>query len=133
MNLLKLSASVAVFMVACSTTVVSNAEIKKCLEGDGSISYSDRACENALVVEKLDVQEIAPAGLTVLQAYQAQTAIDGPSTPLLPEIADDSSPAVQSQWAQMPAKQIRYSTDVETVSQARETLALLDRQLPSAR
>lgn len=132
MNFAKLSTNVAILTIACSTATLSNAEIKKCLENDGSVSYSDRACDNALAVEKLGVEDTTPAGIASLQAYEAQRAAQRQASEsqlvLSGEAVEQTTPVVQTPWAQLLVKKIRYSTDVETVSQARQTLASLDRQ-----
>ncbi len=134
MNFTRISAKVAFIAIICSASSVSNAEIKKCLEHDGSINYSDRSCQDASEVGHLNVEDTTPAGIESLQAYEAQNAAQaqllgqGSAT----DAVEETVPAVQTPWAQLPVTQVRYSTDVETVSQARETLASLDRQKPSS-
>jgi len=127
MNLAKFAARLAILAVAFSTATISNAEIKKCLENDGAVTYSDRACHNAIVLGELDVEQIAPAGLAVLQNLTAH-----PSTATGTIISAEETTIPPSRWAELPVVQSHYSTDIETVSQAREMLAALDRQQGAA-
>lgn len=106
------------FLVLLSGAMVPNAyaDITKCKDASGQITYSDTACVNAVAIA-----HIAESAAT---DNAADTSSRVPVTPMI-----DSPIVRESPWAHMNSVPPRRSTDKETISQARESLRATDRAL----
>lgn len=109
-------------IVSC-TAVSSHADITKCVDREGRISYSNEgpsACNDrdtvsfiATTTPEQPIVEVAPR--------------------VVPRSALDNTVIRESAWAQAPVTMHRTMTDASTVREARSNLQAIDRAMASMR
>lgn len=114
MRKIKRSARIIALAIAFTNTTMAVAQINKCLDRDGRVSYSDMTCQNPSTTEGSD-DNVVQSNIPMLPSETA------------PEIGVNG----QNVWTNHPIKPVRFSTDIETVSHAREALTSLDRERTS--
>ena len=116
MRIRRVTCRMLIVVTACTSVVAPsvNAEIAKCVDAGGRISYSDQFCVNAIVIGYLDGAPVPV--VTATKSRPVTTPGDMPG-----DIIE-----AQSRWAHQ-ALRSRYSLDTATVGQAREALATSDR------
>lgn len=95
-----------------------SAQISKCIDADGRVTYSDNSCGNAVVVEY--VIDSTPS----IEIHPAPT----PERVVAP-MALENVPARETAWAHAPASQAHRSRDFATVGEARRMVIANDRSL----
>ena len=120
-NLTVLKALVA-SIVSC-TALSSHADITKCVDPEGRISYSNEgpsACNDRDTV-----------------SYIVTTTPEKPNVEVAPRVVSrsalDNTVIRESAWAQSPVTMHRTMTDASTVREARSNLQAIDRALVSMR
>lgn len=113
----------ALILASCLTTVTARADITKCIDQAGRISYSDGSCGDAVLVGYLDVT------VPDTKANPAPAVV----TPVRSFMALDNVPLRETAWATMPVAPHRVSTDAATIREARDALAASDRGLAALR
>ncbi len=109
-----------VVSTACLLTFGAQAQITKCIDESGQVTYSDGDCGRGNAIGYLDIDAVAPA----LPAAPVRA---------VPPMAIDVAPLRTSAWAAMPPVLRHPSKDAATVSEAREALAASDRGLIAIR
>lgn len=113
----------ALLITTCLATAVAHAQVTKCIDQAGRISYSDTSCGDAVLVGYLDVQvpdqlSHAPSPVSALTVSPSAIA---------------NVPLRETAWAMMPIAVRHHSTDGATIRAAREALAANDRGLAAMR
>ena len=118
-------------VLAIAVTCSAQAQITKCIDARGTVTYTDAVegnCRNAVV---MDIRETTPAVASV-----ATTAATDDAQPvrsaMLFMTGVDMPVAHRSSWASLPSRP-RVSSDAQTVSMARQALSETDRALASMR
>lgn len=127
---LKRQVAVALFGIAASCG--AQAQITKCLDMQGNVTYTDAAegtCRNAIIV---DIAQTAPAAASVLPTAGSVESVTA-RTAMLLMTGIDMPVARQSGWANLPEPRKHTSSDAQTVSTARQALADTDRALAAMR
>lgn len=113
----------ALIMTSCLTTAASHAQVAKCIDQAGHVSYSDTSCGDAVLIGYLDVQ--APDRTS----HATPAVLPAPVSPM----AIANVPLRETAWGMMPVATKRASTDGTTIRAAREALAASDRGLAAVR
>jgi hypothetical protein len=114
-------------LAGCMTAGAGHAQITKCIDQAGQVTYSDGSCGDAVQVQYIDVtapesaEGVGNPALTVKPAVSASP------------MALDNVPVRESAWATMPMAARHASTDAQTIRAAREALAENDRGLAALR
>lgn len=121
----------AAALVGLVTAFGAQAQITKCVDARGNVTYTDSAegsCRNAVV---MDIRETVPV---VTPTPLSDSANDSQATrSALLFMTGVAMPVVRmSAWASLPLQQ-RVSPDARTVSMARQALSETDRALASMR
>lgn len=133
MNWPVLTRHAAVALLALAASCGVQAQITKCIDVQGNVTYSDvrdGTCRNAVIV---DIPETAPAAAGSTVAAGQTNTISTLSTALLLMTGTDAPATRPTAWAALPLPQRRTSTDVATVGAARDALRATDRALASMR
>ena len=121
----------AAALVGLVTAFSAQAQITKCVDARGNVTYTDSAegsCRNAIV---MDIRETVPMVTPVASSNSANGTQSTRSAMLL--MTGVAMPVVRtSAWASLPLQQ-RVSPDARTVSMARQALSETDRALASMR
>ena len=126
-----LSRQAAVMLLALVTTCAVQAQITKCVDIEGNVTYSDATtgiCRNAVVV---DIAATTPSRPEVRTVATPEDTATGRSQLLF--MTGSDAPLRQSAWANLPMVRQHVSTDAATVATAREALASTDRGLAAIR
>ena len=113
----------AIALIAWSVSMLAQAQITKCVDENGKISYTNSGCVNASAVAYIAIDE-APA----TDAAPVQRDDVAPSY-----LAPDATPVHASAWAHRLSAPGKKSPDAETVSEARQAMAAMDRAVASMR
>lgn len=103
---------------------LAHAEITKCIDQAGRITYSDGDCINAVSTQTIEI-DIAPALSTTPATVRPQRSA---SPMALQNIRERITP-----WATMPVVARSAPKDFATVSEARNTMLAMDRGLVAMR
>ena len=131
MNWSNLSGQTAVALLALAASCGVQAQITKCIDAQGNVTYSDAAegiCRNAIIV---DIAATTPAAASSLPSAVPVDDQAGRSQMLM--ITGSDAPLRQTAWANLPMQRQHASTDAMTVATAREALASTDRGLAAMR
>jgi hypothetical protein len=110
----------ALAALTCLVSIGAQAQITKCIDEQGRVSYSDDTCTTGVLVVYAEPDTLAPV---------AEKPASRPSSPM----AIDNLPIRETAWATMPIAARHARKDAETVSEARSTLAANDRGLAAIR
>ena len=122
MRSISMLAQILTVSILTCAAVNSHADITKCVNRDGQVSYSSEgvgACDDAIV----NFPVTPTAALPPVEA--------APRT--ISRTALDNTVLRESAWAQAPAKLRRTTTDATTVKEAHANLQAIDRALSSMR
>jgi hypothetical protein len=117
----------ALILAGCMIAGVAHADITKCIDQAGRVSYSDGACGDADLVGYLDVTTPDMADRPAVATVTIKPAAS--ASPM----ALDNMPVRESAWANRPVATRHASTDAQTIRAAREALAENDRGLAALR
>ena len=118
-------------LLVSTATCGAQAQITKCTDARGNVTYSDVSdsnCRNVVIVDVAD----AAASVSALPANASPLASSARTTMLM-MTGHDASSFRQTSWANLPITHSRGSTDVATVGAARDALAATDRALAAMR
>jgi hypothetical protein len=109
------------FLVLTGTVLPSaHAEITKCKDADGQITYSDSSCGDATVIARFSEVASTSADVELPSKVIMQPSIERRVTH-------------ESAWARPIALPAHKSTDLATLAEARQTLRAMDRALAAMR
>ena len=106
--------------LACLVSFGAQAQITKCIDASGRVSYSDDGCANGVQIGVIEADPPPPV---------AQQPVARPAS----QMAIDNLPIRETAWAAMPAVAHHSRTDAATIRAARNTLASEDRGLAAMR